>query len=54
MVFCHSCGQLNDDTSNFCINCGTKLIKSNINIKIDIKKVIIETLNIVSIPLELV
>ena len=30
MTFCHNCGQKNDDNSNFCINCGTKLIKESI------------------------
>lgn len=30
MVFCHNCGKQNEDSSNFCIDCGTKLIKDSI------------------------
>lgn len=30
MVFCHNCGQKNNDESTFCINCGTKLLKDSI------------------------
>jgi len=30
MVFCQDCGKLNDNSSNFCINCGSKLIKKPI------------------------
>ena len=30
VVFCHSCGKENDNTSNFCIYCGNKLIKDSI------------------------
>ena len=30
MVFCQDCGKLNDNSSNFCINCGAKLIKKPI------------------------
>ena len=30
MVFCHNCGKKNDDSSNFCIYCGTKLIIESI------------------------
>ena len=30
MVFCHNCGKQNDNSSNFCINCGTKLMNDSI------------------------
>lgn len=30
MSFCHNCGKENEDSSNFCMYCGTKLIKNSI------------------------
>lgn len=29
MVFCSKCGELNEDSSTYCFNCGNNLVKAN-------------------------